>query len=75
MTVQVIDRELYTIPEAARILRMPASTLRWWLEGKRGHQPVIRLDPTGRVARRGEVVPELRQRGHSRTNSAQACGQ
>jgi uncharacterized protein (DUF433 family) len=47
MTVQVIDRELYTVAEAARILRMPPSTLRWWLEGKRGHQPVIRLEATG----------------------------
>jgi uncharacterized protein (DUF433 family) len=43
----VVERELYTVSEAARILRMPPTTLRWWLEGKSGHKPVIRSEPTG----------------------------
>lgn len=49
--VLVLDREMYTMGEAARLLRVPESTLRWWLEGKtyRGttYRPVIRPEPTG----------------------------
>src|SRR5690606_39664564 len=49
--VAVLDREMFTIGEAARLLRMPPSTLRWWLEGgtRRGklYPPVIRREPTG----------------------------
>ncbi len=29
----VLDRELYTEAEAARLLRLAPSTLHWWLEG------------------------------------------
>jgi uncharacterized protein (DUF433 family) len=49
MSVMVLDRELYTVSEAARLLRMPASTLRWWLDGRpaEGYPPVIRPEPTG----------------------------
>lgn len=42
----LMDRSLYEIPEAARLINVPASTLRWWLQGKsyRGsvHLPVLR---------------------------------
>lgn len=42
---------MFTIGEAARLLRVPDSTLRWWLEGgaRRGkvYPPVIRPEPTG----------------------------
>ncbi len=45
--VQVLQRELYTIAEAAHLLRLPRSTLRWWLEGRDPRPPVIRAEPTG----------------------------
>lgn len=51
--VSVLDTELYAVPEAARLLRVPASTLKWWLEGREagdedaGYAPVIRVEPTG----------------------------
>lgn len=45
--VRVLARELYTVPEAARLLGVPPSTLRWWLEGRDEHPPVIRPTPTG----------------------------
>jgi uncharacterized protein (DUF433 family) len=47
MSVRVLDRELYTVSYAARILEMSPSTLRWWLEGRPGYQPVIRPRGTG----------------------------
>lgn len=45
--ITVLDRPLYSLTEAARILRVPASTLRWWLEGRDDYPPVIRVSPTG----------------------------
>lgn len=45
--VTVVERELYAISEAARILRVKAPTLRWWLEGRDEYPPVIRVEPTG----------------------------
>lgn len=49
--VAVLDCEMFTVGEAARLLRTPPSTLRWWLEGgrRRGkiYPPVIRPEPTG----------------------------
>jgi uncharacterized protein (DUF433 family) len=52
MTVMsVLDREMFSEAEAARLLRVPQSTLHYWLEGgvRRGktYKPVIRLDPRG----------------------------
>ncbi|MGH8910680.1 MAG: DUF433 domain-containing protein, partial [Egibacteraceae bacterium] len=49
MSVAVLERELYTVGEAARLLRMPVSTLKWWLEGRpsEGRPPVLRPEPTG----------------------------
>lgn len=50
-TVTVLDQEVYTSPEAARLLGIAPSTLRYWLEGGRQggnrHLPVLRPEPTG----------------------------
>lgn len=52
-SVSVLDTELYMVSEAARLLRVPVSTLKWWLEGREaggatvGYPPVIRPGPTG----------------------------
>ncbi len=47
----VLDQELYSEAEAARLLRLAPSTLHWWLEGgeRRGrtYRPVLRVEPTG----------------------------
>jgi uncharacterized protein (DUF433 family) len=47
--VSVMDREMYSEAEAARLLRVAQSTLHYWLEGgeRRGRQykPVIRVEP------------------------------
>ncbi|MEX0874885.1 MAG: DUF433 domain-containing protein [Actinomycetota bacterium] len=56
-----LDRELYEVSVAAGVLRVPPSTLRWWLEGgeRRGktYPPVLRAEPTGSaVLTWGEVV-------------------
>jgi uncharacterized protein (DUF433 family) len=51
MGVNILDREMYTEAEAARLLRVPQNTLNYWLEGgeQRGRQykPVIRVQPRG----------------------------
>lgn len=57
----LLDRELYEASVAAHVLRVPESTLRWWLEGgeRRGkpYSPVLRPEPTGStVMTWGEVV-------------------
>jgi len=50
----ILDREVYTEPEAARLLRVAPSTLHYWLEGEGGrgksHQPILRLERRGRGA-------------------------
>jgi uncharacterized protein (DUF433 family) len=50
-TVSVLDREMYSEAEAARLLRIPPSTLHYWLEGgvRRGrtYKPVLRTEPLG----------------------------
>ncbi len=47
----VLDRPLYSIGEAARLLALPDMTLRRWLEGAKRegkfYKPVIRVEPTG----------------------------
>lgn len=47
---ELLDRETYTVPDAARFLRVPAKTLTRWLDGYtlRGtdYPPVIRPEPT-----------------------------
>jgi uncharacterized protein (DUF433 family) len=51
MPVTVLDREMFTEAEAARLLRVPQRTLNYWLEGgeRRGkvYRPVIRIEPKG----------------------------
>ncbi len=48
----LLKREMYAAAEAARLLNVAPSTLRYWLEGKAGragkdHLPVIRQEPQG----------------------------
>jgi hypothetical protein len=51
MTTSVLDQEMFSEAEASRLLRVPQSTLHWWLEGgtyrNREYRPVIRLEPRG----------------------------
>jgi uncharacterized protein (DUF433 family) len=50
-TVSVLEREMFSEAEAARLLQVPQSTLNYWLEGgvRRGktYRPVIRPEPLG----------------------------
>lgn len=47
----ILEQELYTEPDAARLLEIPQSTLHYWLEGgtRRGttYPPILRLESTG----------------------------
>jgi uncharacterized protein (DUF433 family) len=49
--LSVLEREVYSEAEAARFLRMPQSTLHYWLEGGvrkgRHYEPIIRIEPKG----------------------------
>ena len=61
MAITVLDRELYDISLAAHVLKMPPSTLQWWLEGGprhgKNHPPVIREKATGsKIVTWGELV-------------------
>lgn len=51
MTVNVLEREMFTEAEAARLLRVPQRTLNYWLEGgtyrNTTYRPVIRVEPRG----------------------------
>lgn len=51
MGVTFLDRKIYSVADASNILRVPDSTLRWWLDGRtsRGktYPPVIRPASTG----------------------------
>ena len=51
MSVSVINQPVYSVSAAAEILRVPPSTLRWWLDGHtvrgRTYEPVIRPERTG----------------------------
>ncbi len=50
-TISVLEREMFSEAEAARLLRVAQSTLHYWLEGgvRRGktYKPVIRVEPRG----------------------------
>lgn len=52
MSVEVLNREMFSEAEAARLLRVPQGTLHYWLEGgeRRGktYLPVIRVEPVGK---------------------------
>jgi uncharacterized protein (DUF433 family) len=70
----ILDREMFTEAEAARLLRVPASTLHWWLNGGtyrgRTYRPVIRLEPTGRrVVTWAEFVEAGLLREYRRTHN------
>lgn len=47
----ILGQPLYSVREAARLLRIPSAKLRRWLEGYRRagvfYQPVIRVEPSG----------------------------
>jgi uncharacterized protein (DUF433 family) len=49
--VSRLEREMFSEADAARLLRLPQSTLNYWLEGgvRRGrtYRPVIRIEPKG----------------------------
>ena len=49
--VSVLDREMYSEAEAARLLGVAQSTLNYWLEGGvrrgRSYRPIIRTEPSG----------------------------
>jgi hypothetical protein len=50
-TVGVLNREMFSEAEAARLLRLPQSTLHYWLDGGdyrgKNYKPVIRVEPQG----------------------------
>lgn len=54
VSVSVLDREMYSLKSAAELLRVPQSTLAYWLEGgeRRGrmYRPVLRQESRGRAA-------------------------
>jgi len=51
VSVDVLEREMYSEAEAARLLRVAQSTLHYWLEGitrgRKTYQPIIRQEPRG----------------------------
>lgn len=51
MSVDVLEREMFSEAEAARLLRVPQNTLHYWLEGgqQRGktYKPIVRIEPRG----------------------------
>lgn len=60
--------------EAARLLRVPRSTLHWWLEGgtrrTKVYRPVIRIEPTGStVVTWGEFVEAALLRQYRRAHN------
>jgi len=73
MIETLLDRELYDETLAARALRVPHSTLHWWLEGaeRRGrwYEPVLRVVPTGsKTVTWGEFVEARYLREYRRTH-------
>ena len=70
--VSVLDREMYTEAEAARLLRVPQATLHYWLDGgvyrKKPYRPILRLEPRGdRVVTWAEFVEAAMLREYRRT--------
>jgi hypothetical protein len=71
MSVTVLDREMFSEAEAARLLRVAQGTLNYWLNGgkRRGrtYPPVIRTEPRdGRVVTWAEFVEAGLLRGYRR---------
>jgi uncharacterized protein (DUF433 family) len=50
-SIGVLEREMFSEAEAARLLRVPQSTLHYWLDGGeyrgKNYKPVIRVEPRG----------------------------
>jgi len=72
--VSTLELETYDLAEASEYLRVPRSTLQWWLDGgKRGgkqHQPVIREQATGSgILTWGEFVEAWYVRQYRREHS------
>lgn len=68
----MLDREIYDELLAAQTLRVPQSTLHWWLEGgerrNRWYEPVLRVSPTGsKTVTWGEFVEARYLREYRRT--------
>lgn len=61
-TVDILDRDVYSEAEAARLLGIPQGTLHYWLDGGSGqrgkdYRPIIRPEPRGeRVVTWAEFV-------------------
>jgi hypothetical protein len=73
MSTTVLEREMSSEAEAARLLRVPQSTLHWWLDGgiyrNRSYRPVIRTEPTsGRSVTWAEFVEAGLLREYRRTH-------
>ena len=71
--VSTLDRALYAVPLAARYLRVPPTTLQYWLEGGirdgKSYDPVVRAHPTGsRDLTWGEFVECWYVRQYRRTH-------
>lgn len=71
--VSVLDREMYTEAEAARLLGVAQSTLHYWLEGAERpegvYPPIIREEPRGtRTVTWGEFVEAGLLREYRRTH-------
>jgi uncharacterized protein (DUF433 family) len=51
MSASVLEREMFSEAEAARLLRVPQRTLNYWLEGGevrgRTYRPIVRIEPRG----------------------------
>src|SRR4029450_7636647 len=72
-TASVLEREMFSEAEAARLLRVPQSTLHYWLDGgeyrRRTYKPVIRLHPRGdRLVTWAEFVEAGLLREYRRTH-------
>jgi uncharacterized protein (DUF433 family) len=72
-TASVLEREMFSEAEAARLLRVPQSTLHYWLDGgeyrRKTYKPVIRLHPRGdRLVTWAEFVEAGLLREYRRTH-------
>lgn len=73
VTITVLEREMYSEAEAARLLRVSQSTLHYWLEGGdrqgRRYEPILRVQPSGeRSVTWGEFVEASVLREYRRTH-------
>jgi uncharacterized protein (DUF433 family) len=71
--ISVLDREMFSEAEAARLLLLAQGTLHYWLEGGerrgRSYKPVIRVEPTGmRAVTWAEFVEAALLREYRRTH-------